>query len=75
MYVTTAEKILSLSPDVNVKKMDKSYESDYSNTVTLNKYKQVFLLCSNLRRKRLKKDTCNNCDTEIKFARHRTVKL
>ena len=51
-----------LPPDLTVSKMYDLYKKEYDNIVSFSKYKDIFLRNFNLRRKRIKKDTCNICD-------------
>ncbi|XP_068084004.1 uncharacterized protein [Anabrus simplex] len=52
-----------LAPEITVNVMYDMYKDEVSNSVSKASYKKIFLTKFNIKRKPLKKDTCNVCDT------------
>lgn len=61
-YARETTNAMFLRSDTTLPIMYDLYKQEVMSPVSFSKYKHIFLTCFNLKRKPLKKDTCNTCD-------------
>ncbi|XP_072154471.1 uncharacterized protein [Bemisia tabaci] len=64
-YCRSQTDTMFLPHDMTLKKMYNAYKAEVSKPLSFSSYRRVFTTEFNLRRKPLKKDTCEKCDTYL----------